>query len=343
VVVEAFGKPYQLPNRDGYNETCANIGNAMWNRRMLALTSEARYADVMEQVLYNAMLPGISLDGKRYFYTNVHRRFGDEMPFIFNESLERWENTTEAGAARSYCCPPNVLRTTMKTAQWAYGVTPGAVWVVLYGGSTLRTVLPDGGLFALAQQTDYPWSGRVRIEVGEAPKGESSVMLRIPGWAESATVRVNGKPWSGAAGPGSFAQVRRAWSRGDVMELELPMPVRLVEGNPYSDFLQGQAAVMRGPLVYCLESPDLPAGARVDEIRLNSRASFTAKGEPALLRGVTTIEVEARRRPRGNWSGLLYRTLLPLAPETVKIRLIPYYAWANRGASHMSVWLPLGD
>lgn len=341
LVVEAFGKAYELPNRDGYNETCANIGNAMWNRRMLAITADARYADVMEILLYNSILSGMSLDGARFFYTNVHRRFADELPRLHNETLVRWKDTTEPDAARSYCCPPNLLRTLLKTEQWAYGISDSAVWVNLYGGSTLDTTLPGGGRVRLAQRTGYPWSGKVNVEIRETPAAEWSLMLRIPGWAEQGTLKINGAPSAQPVTPASYAVIKRKWSAGDRVELDLPMPARLVEANPYNESMRGQVAVMRGPVVYCLESPDLPAGVRVDEIVLPASVRLEARQRSELIEGAVTLEGTARRHPPGDWTGLLYRTLRPGGSEDITVRLIPYYAWANRGVSQMTVWIPL--
>jgi DUF1680 family protein len=341
VMVEAFGGDYELPNRRGYNETCANVGNAMWNRRMLAITGEARYADVMELVLYNSMLSGMGLSGKDWFYANVHRRFGDEQPLLRNESLTRWKNTTEPDAAGSYCCPPNVLRTIAKSPEWAYSISQGAVWVNLYGASRLDTKLPDGSAATLAQETDYPWSGEVKVRIERAPAGEMALHLRIPGWAESARIALNGKPLAIALRSSTFAEVRRKWSRGDIVELALPMPARLVEANPVMEFTRGQVAVMRGPIVYCLESPDLPPGVRVSEVRLPGGVVLEPRMENGRLGRITVLEGSARRDPEGSWTDLLYRTLRPSAAEAVRLRLIPYYAWANRGVSHMTVWMPL--
>ena len=335
IMAEAFGDGFELPNREGYNETCANIGNALWNRRMLSITGEAKYADVMELVLYNSMLSGVGADGNSYFYTNTHRRFGDELPLLRNESPLRWKTTLDPGAAKSFCCPPNVLRTILKTANWAYAVSPGAVWVNLYGSSTLKNPV------MLKQESGYPWDGKVRITFEQASKGEMALMLRIPGWAEAATIQVNGKPFSAAARPSSYAEVRRDWAKGDVVELNLPMAARLVESHPYQEVTRNQVTVMRGPLVYCLESPDLPPGVRVDEIGIPAGMQLTPRWEAKLLGGVTVLEGQARRTRGGDWSNLLYRTFRPGPGETAPLRLIPYYAWANRGLSHMTVWLPL--
>lgn len=335
IMAEAFGRDFESPNREGYNETCANIGNALWNRRMLAITGEARYADAMELVLYNSMLSGIGMDGNSFFYANTHRRFADELPLMRNESPVRWKTTMDPGSAKSYCCPPNVLRTILKTANWAYSVSPGAVWVNLYGGSTLKAPV------LLTQESDYPWNGAVRITFGQASQGELALMMRIPAWADSATIHVNGKPFSTPARPSSYAEVRRKWSKGDVVELNLPMAARLVQSHPYQEFTRNQVAVMRGPLVYCLESPDVPPGMRVDELGIPAGVQLKPRWDAKLLGGVMTMEGNFRRTRNGDWSNMLYRTFRPSAAEAAAVRLIPYYAWANRGLSHMTVWIPL--
>jgi len=337
-VVEAFGAPYELPNRAGYNETCANIGNALWNWRMFALTSDVKYADLMELVLYNSVLSGIGISGKDFFYTNVHRRYADQSSFMHNETLLRWRNTVEKPAAGSYCCPPNILRTLAALHMLAYSLSKDGVWVNLYGGSVLRTKLPDGTPLELTQQTEYPWEGHVQLRVESA--GAFTLNLRVPGWAEGATVRVNGQPGP-AARAGSYVSLSRTWKPGDSVELTLPLHPRLVEAHPKAEELRNQVAVMRGPLVYALESPDLPPGVRISEVFLPAQIKLTPHHEGELLGGVTVLEGEAVRIPEGDWTGLLYRTLLRPTPEKIRLRLIPYYAWANRGVSYMTVWLPV--
>ncbi len=334
LVHEAFGPEYQLPNRLTYNETCANIANAIWNWRMLEATADPRYADVMETVLYNSMLSGMGLSGKEFFYANPLRRFQDEVPLTRNQSLVRWANITSAGAAKSYCCPPNVLRMLASTHEYAYGVSERGLYVILYGSNTFR----QNGI-ALEQESGYPWDGKVRLTIHSAPKGEYSLLLRIPGWAAGATLQVNGKPRR-APVTGAFAEIRRVWAAGDQVELELPMAPRLVEANPLVEETRNQVAVMRGPVVYCLESPDLPSGVRFTEVSIPADIRLRARYDPRLLGGVAVIEGKARLATQGDWSGLLYRTLRPGA-GSVDVKLIPYYAWANRGPSFMSVWLPL--
>ncbi|MBM3335780.1 glycoside hydrolase family 127 protein, partial [Candidatus Sumerlaeota bacterium] len=264
-VHEAFGAPYQLPNRTAYNETCANIANAMWNWRMLALTGEAKYADVIERVLYNSMLSGIGLEGKDFFYTNPLRRCGPQAPLLSNDSAARWRDTTPDSPVRCFCCPPNVARTIAQLHAWAYGLSDDAVWVHLYGSGVLDTKLADGSRLRLTQETDYPWEGKVAITIEAAPSHVLTVRLRIPSWAKSAKVQVNGQP-EAEGKPGSYLALRRIWSPGDRLVLEFPMEVTMVEGHPLIEETRNHVAVMRGPLVYCLESVDLSADVALDDV-----------------------------------------------------------------------------
>jgi DUF1680 family protein len=331
-VHEAFGRDYQLPNRTAYNETCSNIGNAMWNWRMLALTGDARYADVMETVLYNSMLSAWGLDGKSYFYSNPLARAGRDVPLLSNDTPQRWETH------KCYCCPPSVARTVAKLGGWAYSLSGDGVWVHLYGGNTLTTKLADGSALKLTQTTDYPWDGKVAITIDDAGGGEFAVMLRIPGWAEGASIQVNGKAARAARNPCSYATLRRKWQAGDRIELTLPMPVRLVEAHPLVEECRGEVAVMRGPVVYCLESPDLPEGVKLAQIALPADIELKPRHDPKLLGGITVLEGQAIVRAV---SDALYRAAKPERRKRAKLRLVPYYAWANRGISEMAVWLPL--
>jgi len=340
-VHEAFGFRYQLPNSIAYNETCANIAHAMWSWRMLGISGEARYADVVEQVLYNTFLSGWGLDGTTYCYANVLRRDGKEDRLLRNDSWERWPSTTTPGAPHCFCCPPNVARTVAELAGWAYGWADDAVWVHFYGSNTLKAKLPKGAVIDLAQQTDYPWQGLVKITFNQDTGREVALRLRIPGWAETAALKVNGSAAGAAAKPGSYAEVKRAWKKGDTIELTLPMEPRLLEANPKVEEARNQVAVARGPVVYALESFDLPAGIRPMDIALPATAKLTPRHDASLLGGVTVLEGEGRLISQGDWSMQLYRPVKPGKPESVKLKLIPYYAWNNRGVPYMSVWLPL--
>lgn len=336
IAFEAFGADYELPNRRGYNETCANIGNALWNWRMLAMTGEARYADAFENVLYNSMLAGLSADGRGFFYANVHRRYAGEAPLLRNETLVRWHDTVHKPSADSYCCPPNLLRVIASLDSYAYGVSSDAIWVNLYGGSRL-----DALGMQLEQESEYPWDGQVTLRVRAAPRREIALKLRIPGWSETNTLRLNGKA-APAPQSGRYVELRRQWKAGDTVVLQLDMRPRLMAANPLLETSRNQVAVMRGPLVYCLESPDVPAGVRVSEVMLSRRTTWKIRHESNVLGGLDMLEAEASRYPEAGISSL-YHVLRPARPEAVTIRLIPYYAWANRGISHMTVWIPLSD
>jgi len=336
IAAEAFGGDYELPNRRGYNETCANIGNALWNSRMLAYSGEAKYADAFETVLYNSMLSGMSIDGRDWFYANVHRRYGDEAKLLRNETLVRWHDTAHQPGADSYCCPPNVLRMLASLDSYAYGLSTDSIWVNLYGASTF-----DAQGVKITQETEYPWDGRVKLTVKAAPLKDITLRLRIPGWSAKNTLSLNGKPLPSPPS-GQYAEIRRKWAAGDTVELNLDMAPRLMAANPLLETSRNQTAVMRGPLVYCLESPDLPAGVRVSEVALSRHVRLTPRFDRALLGGVTVLEGAALRYPEQGWTGL-YAALLPSQPERIAVRLIPYYAWANRGVTHMTVWVPLAD
>ncbi|MBA4065617.1 MAG: ATP-binding protein [Isosphaera sp.] len=332
-VHQAYGRDYQLPHSTAHNETCAAIGNALWNERMLRVTGEAKYADVLETTLLNALLAGVSLDGKRFFYTNTLRQL-DTMPAAL-----RWSRDREEWIS-CYCCPPNVARVVAQVNASAYGRSDRGVWVHLYGGNTLDTTLPDGRRVKLKQETDYPWDGRVKLTVESAPAGEWSLFLRVPGWADGATLAVNGKPAD--AKSGTYAEVRREWKAGDVVALSLPLRPRLVQAHPLVEEARNQVAVVRGPLVYCLESTDLPKGARVQDVALPREVGFTPRHDPKLLGGVTVLEAKAELVGDRPWGDELYREFKPAAAKPVDVRLVPHYAWANRGRSEMTVWMPLG-
>lgn len=332
-VHQAYGRDYQLPNSTAHNETCAAIGNVLWNWRMLQIKGEAKYADVLELTLYNALLAGMSLDGKKFFYTNSLRQL-DTMP-----AQLRWSRQREEWIS-CYCCPPNVARTVAQVGGYAYGRSDRGVWVHLFGGSTLDTALPDGRRVRLKQETDYPWDGRVKVTIESAPPDDLSLFLRVPGWADGATLEVNGKSLTVTAG--RYAEVRRAWANGDVIEMTLPMKPRLVEAHPLVEEARNQVAVVRGPLVYCLESNDLPNGAAVQTVALHRDGKFSPRFERDLLGGVTVLESRAEVTVDRPWANELYRELKPSTRRPVDLKLIPYYAWANRGKSEMTVWMPLG-
>ena len=341
-VHEAFSDPYFLPNRKCYCETCSNIGNAMWNWRMLNITGQAKYADIVERVFYNAGISGLGLDGDTFLYTNVLRRFGEEVPLLRSDRLERWKHRV------GYCCPPQLARTVAKMHGFVYSTSEDALWVHLYGSNVLETKLSDGASIRLRQETQYPWEGEIRLTIesttGKKPAG---LNLRIPHWARGATVSINGKATDVELTPGRYAALRHNWSDGDVVELTLPMQPRLLQANPLIEETRGQVAVMRGPIVYCLESIDLPQDVDVMNVRLPRNIDLKPRFAADLLGGVTVLEGQAVYAEDDRWpdepynSETLYREIRQVRTQPLSVRLIPYYAWLNRGASQMTVWLPL--
>lgn len=331
-VHEAYGTAFDLPVRTAYNETCANIGHAMFSRRMLALTGDARYGDLAERVLFNSMLSANSLDGKRFFYTNPLERRRD-VPLLRQDAAERWPTW------QCFCCPPSIARTVAGLNEWAWGISGDAIWLHLFGTGILETSL-DRARIQLAQKSDYPWDGRVDITVGAAPDSPFALRLRIPAWAAGATIEVNGEPTVQPPKPGAYAEIRRTWKPGDRVGLALPMHPIIIEANPVVEHTRNQVAVMRGPLVYCLESADLPEGIDIDDVLLPVDAKWEVAHKPELLDGVTVLETDGIALPGTASTTDLYRPARSTGARRFRLRLVPYYAWCNRGPGDMSVWLP---
>ena len=332
-VHQSYGRNFQLPNTTAHNETCANIGNTLWNWRMFLATGDAKFMDVVELELYNAVLSGVALDGTNYFYSNP-LRVTEPMPVTL-----RWSRA-RVPFVSSFCCPPNLVRTIAESADYAYGKSGEKIWVNLYGGSALTTEL-NGEEIKLTQETDYPWSGRVRIKIERCGQKKFALKLRIPGWAAGASVRVNNAPADYTPQPESYFEIRRAWKAGDFVDLDLPMPVRLMEANPLVEEDLNQIAVQRGPVVYCLESPDLPVGVKISDVVIPPDLKLVARHDQRLLGGIVVLEGSALARAGENWRGKLYREVQPSELKAIAVKFIPYSVWQNRGPSEMSVWLPL--
>ena len=341
LVAQAYGRDYQLPNLTAYNEGCATVGMVLWDYRMLTATGDSRYADRLEQSLYNGVLAGISLDGVRYFYVNPLRKLTDaKWPL-------RWSRDRQDNIQNSFCCPPNIVRTIAEAQDYIYSLSKDTLWVNLYGASELNTVWVEGDRIRVTQETQYPWNGRIKLTINEAPGRPIAVKLRIPGWTDpgDAMVHVNGKLALGTPQPGRYFEVKRDWKAGDRIEIDFRIHPTLVEANPLVEETLDQTAVRYGPLIYCLESNDLPAGVRLEDVALSpviDSSTFTARH--ATVSGAEMIMLDAKalqlHRARGDQHAL-YHQVDPQAPTPIKVSLIPYYAWDNRGDTEMSVWLPL--
>ena len=339
-VHEAAGFDHDLPNSAAYNETCSQIGNFMWNWRMLLITGEARFADMMEHCIYNSIISGIGLDGASWFYTNPLRWYGKSHPLLSQDAYERFQ-PGEPPQRHHICCPSNLVRTVAGLHGYFYSINKEGVSIDHYGASALDVEIKEGLRVKLEQETDYPWDGRVAVTLKEATPVEVAIRLRIPGWTRGAAIGINGKKTAGNLAPSSYVTVKRKWIAGDRIELDLPMPVRMMEAHPRVEQCRNQVAITRGPIVYCLESPDLPAAARVSEIRIPRDIKLKPRHAVALLDGVTVLEGKALREPEGDWTGALYRERIQKRFKPQPIRLIPYYAWANRGVSEMTIWMPV--
>jgi DUF1680 family protein len=332
---ESFGDPFELPPDRAYAETCGAVASVQWAWRLLLATGEAAYADLMERTLYNAILPGVSLGGDRFFYVNpLQLRAGTpvaEDSRVVANGRQPWFGTS--------CCPTNVMRTLASLEHYFTTSSADGLQLHQYAPMRVRTVL-SGQPVELAVATEYPWDGRVEVEVRAGGEAPWTLTLRVPAWAAGAELAVNGQSAGVAAEPGTYAAIRRRWARGDVVTLTLPMTPRLTRADARIDAVRDCAAIERGPLVYCLEQSDQPAGAAVDGVRIEE-GTMMSRNQPGLLGGVTTIDAPGRVLPHP--AGDTYPPAAERDPEPgepVTLRAVPYFTWANRGAGAMRVWIP---
>ena len=327
---EGFGVDYDLPNEDAYCETCASVGMVFWNQRMNMLSGHAKFVDVLERSLYNGALDGLSLSGDRFFYGNPLASTG-------THNRREWFGTA--------CCPSNIARLVASLGNYIYSTSDKGVWVNLYVGSS-TTVKLAGSNVALHLQTTYPWKGDVSLTVQPQKSNTFEINLRLPGWltepapgnlysyvaapAPALEIKVNGKTVNYKVEDG-YAKINRQWKKGDQITLHLPMQVRLVKSRPEVAQNKDRVALQYGPLVYCVEGKD--NGGNAWNFIVPQNPVFEMAFRPVLLGGVNTITFEANRvvvAPDGK----------SVRTEKQPITAIPYYAWNNRGASPMQVWLP---
>jgi DUF1680 family protein len=336
-VHEAAGLPFDLPNATAYNETCGQIGNLMWNWRMLYVKPEARFADLMERTLYNSILSGIGLDGQGWTYTNPLCWHGHDHELLSNDAHERFDP-----GEKHICCPTNLMRTIAGWHGYLYTTDKEGLWIHHYGANQAKISLPGGGTIELTMETDYPWDGKITLRLDKVDTSSPvAIGLRVPEWVRDASLAVNGQAAEVDVSPGVYAEVQRVWKAGDVIELNLPMPVRMMVAKRRLEQARGQVAVLRGPIVYCLESTDLPDGVTIGQVTIPREASWDVRHEPDLLGGVTTLSTNALALPGVDPEGPLYQELPQGEAKPIAIRLIPYYAWNNRGEPEMSIWLPV--
>ena len=318
---QAYGRQFQLPQEAAHNEICAQIGMMLFSWRMFQTTGDAKYIDNIENELYNGILSGISLDGRDFFYTEALRRT-KEFPYVMRWPKHRQRYIT------CFCCPPNTLRTLCEAQEYAYAVSGETLYVNLYGQNSLKTQDLE-----VEQTTDYPWNGHIKLTVKKA-KRLSTIVLHQPDWCNSYSVTVNGEK--------ADLTINRKWKKGDVIKIDFDMKPRLIEANPLVEEAKNQVAVMRGPIVYCLEGQDIQGGYRINDIAIDD--DIELKEVKMTISGHKFIALEGEAKLVNNkpWNNTtLYRELTESPDTKVKIRLIPYYAWDNRGIDDMSLWLPL--
>ena len=335
---ERFGGNYELPNATAYNETCAAIANVYWNQRMFQLHGEAKYIDILEKSLYNALLSGVGMDGKSFFYTNAME---------INNHFKHGDMEGErAGWFTCSCCPTNITRLIPSIPGYMYAVKENALYINLFANSS-SNVLINKKSVKIVQENNYPWDGKLIFKVDPALASTFNVLIRIPGWAQGQAmpsdlytfsqpvtkkipISVNGKEVIYSIENG-YAVIPQTWKKGDVISLELPMDVQKIISNEKVTDNIGKVALQRGPIMYCAEWPD-NAGLTSNLI-VPGTSIFNAEYKPNLLNGVVVltsdvvaISVNAEKNS--------------VSTKSQTLTAIPYYAWAHRGKGEMSVWLP---
>jgi DUF1680 family protein len=325
---ERFGANYELPNSTAYNETCAAIANVYWNQRMFQLHGDAKYVDVLERSLYNGLISGVGMDGKSFFYTNAME--------IRNNFTHKDIERTRSGWFPCSCCPTNITRLVPSVPGYMYATKDDQVYVNLFANST--ATINDIGI---TQENNYPWDGNLVFRINT--RKDFKLAIRIPGWARGEVVAsdlysfenqetkkipisVNGKPAEYSMDKG-YAVISRAWKKGDVVNVLLPMDVQKVTSNPKVENNIGRVAIQRGPLIYCAEWID--NNGLVSNLLLSPDASF----QTSSINGMTTLKSTAQAisiDPAAN----------SVSTKTQPLVLIPYYSWAHRGEGEMMIWLP---
>lgn len=295
---EGFTDDYDLPNLEAYCETCASVGMVYWNQRMNQFTGDSKYIDVLERSMYNGALAGVSLSGDRFFYVNPLESKGDH-------HRQEWY-----GCA---CCPSQISRFLPSIGNYIYGISANALWVNLFIGNTARLVI-DGNDVILKQETNYPWDGLVKFTVASNRPLSKELRIRIPGWCKSYSLSINGKDIYVPVEKG-YAVISN-WKSGDIISLNMDMPVEKVAADPRVKQDMGKRAVQRGPLVYCLEEIDNKKD--FDRLRLTASTDFKVQQKTEFLGEITTIQAVTGEQ---------------------RLLFVPYYAWDNREAGKMKVWI----
>jgi uncharacterized protein len=322
---EGFTEDYDLPNENAYQETCASAAMVLWNHRLFNLTGDAKYTDVMEQSLYNAVAAGVSLTGDLFCYATPLASRGD-----FKRSP--WFGVP--------CCPTTIARFLPSLGQYIYSRSADGLWVNLFVASEATIPLGSGssgsGNVTLQQATRYPWDGDVKISVRPDSPQEFTLHVRLPGWASNPTIRVNGSAISSNATRG-YAAIRRQWKSGDTVDLSLPMDVQRLAAHPKVLPAQGRIALRRGPLLYSFEQADNLVALR--DVVLPAGATFQSQFDASLAGGIVKLTTTGLVHGAADWDRRLYQQAPASPSKRVSLTAVPYAIWGNRGLGEMIVWI----
>ena len=335
LIHQAFGYEYQLPNVTAYNETCASIGLVMWAYRMFLIEPKAEYFDVIERALLNVNLAAVSLDGKKFFYENMLRR-AKKLEYKLIWPLTRTEYLI------SYCCPPNLARMVTQSGEYAYTVSADSVYTGIYGECDAVLTLENGASFILKQKTEYPYNGKIVFEFENVSCDRPVTLnLRIPKWAEAGSIKVGAEERKlDKTTRESYQAVHIEKLAGTRVELELEMPVRFTMAHPMVEEDSQLIAVEKGPLVYCMESPDADIRT-LDDICINIHSTFRENKIRIKDREIGVLETEAYQILHEDYDpDELYQSFTGEKKKSIPVRLIPYFAWDNREYGEMRIWMP---
>lgn len=333
-VGEAVGADYDIPNRHSYHETCSQIADCMWGFRLLLLEGQARYADQMELEMFNATIASLGMDGTHWFYINPTKWLGAHNKKDNAKNLGyRYRPCTPPSYSHT-CCPTNLSRFEAQMHGYMFTADERGIFIDHYAACTL-----DWNEWLIEQVTDYPWDGRITVKIKAAPEKSAALRFRIPGWCNGASATLNGEKVSGGFKPCSYEETERVWQTGDELMIELPMEVQLLRAHPKLESCKRQVAVKRGPMVYCLESVDLPEGASVEQVRMPQNPVFTPQWDKTL--DAMVLKTELMLDEMAAWDGPLYTPYKPSTPKPVATQMIPYFTWCNRGECEMTCWINL--
>ncbi|MCD6232311.1 glycoside hydrolase family 127 protein [Candidatus Aerophobetes bacterium] len=352
---EAFGAPYELPNEGAYAETCAAIGSIFWNWRMLLITGEAKFADVIERTLYNGFLSGVSLSGDKYFYVNP-LTFSPASLFT-NTTPPLWDRRGKGPRMRCVgrrqpwydctCCPTNVLRMIASLPGYFFSISKEGVWIHLYDNCSLNYHLYKGTEFTLHQKSNYPWEGKIEMEIFPEREERFSLFLRVPSWCEKIKIIVNGKdiPVKPVKG---YQRVNRVWKKRDKILLDLEIKTKIMVSHRKIRENIGKIALQRGPLVYCFEGIDNPgisvleAALKInkEDQNLTSLEENYEEISGEMVRSLKCKGVIPSSLKNETYLYGVFKREFSERYKDISLVAIPYYTWANRKLSEMTVWIP---